>query len=124
MLDNVRFSGTVDSISTNWSKHKVNIKVSGTYAELSEVESQSVGKFHSIETPVRVSVSISTQEKVEFDAKIGGVKTDWVTGETKITMVVDITAIDFGTKSSILGMWAEKEQLLAFSFEPAQKGLL
>ena len=124
MLNHVKFSGTVDSISTNWSKRKVSIKVSGTYAELPEIESQSVGKFHSIETPVRVIASISTQEKVEFDAKIGSVKTDWVTNETKISMVVDITAIDFSTKSSILGTWSEKEQILAFSFEPAQKGLL
>ena len=124
MLDKVRFEGVVEAISTNWPKHKTSIKISGTYAEAPEIESQSIGEFHRISTPVSVEIAVSEQESVEFVAKVGSAKTDWVTDETVVSLMVTTMGHEFESKASILGIWAERGTKVSIRIEPAQKELL
>jgi hypothetical protein len=124
MLDKVAFDGTVDSVSTNHGKYRTAIKVSAKLSELGETESQSLGNYHKIKTPVKVRVFVTDAEYVEFTATLGAISTNWNEEFTSVSMSVHTEGIEFERTTRILGMWAAKEIKVGFIFESAQKELL
>jgi precorrin-4 methylase len=124
MLDQVSFEGVIETISTNHAKHKCAIKVSGDWSQLSEIESQALGTYHRIKTPVAVVVTLSDTEHVEFTAFLGNIDTNWSEETTRVAMVVDTTILAFEGSAKVMGRWAEKETKVGFRIEAAQKELL
>jgi hypothetical protein len=123
MLDKVVFDGLVAGSSTNWSKHKTSIRVSGDYTASPEIESQSIAQFQKTDATVNVKISTSDVEFIEFAAYITTVQTDWIQSKTKVTFT---TTGDkkFEGRLNVLGTWAEKEVKVTISIEPNQKPLL
>jgi hypothetical protein len=124
MLDHVGFEGIVEAVSTNHAKHKSTIKVSGDWSQLSEIESQALGNYHRIKTPVGVKVSFSETEHVDFNAVLGTIDTNWAEETTRVSMTVDTTDLTFEGTARTLGRWAETETKVSFRIEAAQKALL
>jgi hypothetical protein len=123
MLDHVSFDGLVVAGSTRWSKHKTNFTVSGDYAACPEIESQSLAQYKRSETAVHVTVFVSENEKIECDAYIATVATDWIQDKTKVTFSVSGTK-KFEGSASVLGTWDEKEVPVTVTIEPLQKALV